>query len=155
THFALLESNGSVSNIELELVGYDGQIRNVLWTSVAMTDQSGKFVSSRCTLYDFTERRQLQQEVDALAALIAHDIKNHLVATAGVIELISDDLDSNLSDESRAVMRTLQTSNQDQLQALNNLINLWAAGERMPPENVEVKGFIEEAARLVGELARM
>ncbi|PWT97592.1 MAG: hypothetical protein C5B53_07850 [Candidatus Melainabacteria bacterium] len=152
TQFALLASQGTISNIELEMLKPNGQIRNVLWSSVARHDEKGKLVTTRCTVFDLTERKHLQQEVDALAALIAHDIKNHLVATAGVIELITEDHDSKLSDESKAIMKTLQLSNHDQLQALNNLINLWAAGERTAPEEVDVYVFVQEAANLVREL---
>lgn len=154
-NFALLESRGFASNVELELVGTSGEIRNVLWSSMASNDQNGRMVASRCTLFDFTERKALQQELDALAALIAHDIKNHLVATAGVMEHIADDMESQLSNESKAIMKTLQVSNQDQLQSLNNLINLWAAGVRMPSEELDIRVYTEEAASLVAELGRL
>jgi signal transduction histidine kinase len=154
-HFKTLAATGSIDNVELELIGAGGKIRNVLWSSLARIDDAGNLLSTRCTLFDVTERAQLRREFDALAALIAHDIKNHLVATAGVMELIREDPDCTIGDESSTVVNSLRLSNQDQLQALNNLINLWAAGAQTSPEAVDVSTLMREAADLVADVAQL
>jgi len=154
-HFTTLSSTGSLNNVELELVGTKGETRNVLWSSIAINDSSGKLFATRCTLFDITERSQLQEELDVLTALIAHDIKNHLVATAGVMEFMVDDRTSTISAEARPVIDGLRLSNQDQLQALNNLINLRTAGAYAQAEDANVSSLLDEAAGLVAEVARL
>jgi signal transduction histidine kinase len=154
-NFATLIAEGSVNNVELELVDPSGEIRNALWSSVAITDKKGKLLTTRCTLFDITERSRLQKDLDALAGLIAHDVKNHMVATAGVLELISEDPECRIGPDTAPVVQSLRISNQDQLQALNNLINLWAARKRAENEEINVSTLVNDAVSLVADAAKL
>jgi PAS domain S-box-containing protein len=92
---------------------------------------------------------------DAMAALIAHDIKNHLVATAGVLDLIAEDPACEIGPDTAPVVQSLRISNQDQLQSLNNLINLWAARKRSMDQETDVSALISEAIALVSDAAKL
>lgn len=92
---------------------------------------------------------------DAIAALIAHDIKNHLVATAGVLDLIAEDPACQIGPDSAPVVQSLRISNQDQLQSLNNLINLWAARKHSIDQETDVSVLIGEAVALVSDAAKL
>jgi PAS domain S-box-containing protein len=66
--FAYLREHGAVSDVELELVHRSGTVRPVLVSSTAVRDPAGRYVSSRTTLTDLTERKRAEAEVRRLNA---------------------------------------------------------------------------------------
>jgi sigma-B regulation protein RsbU (phosphoserine phosphatase) len=64
THYApLLQMQGSVREIAVDLVCADGRTLPVLMNSVLRTDESGAPPISRTTIFDATERRSYEQEL--------------------------------------------------------------------------------------------
>lgn len=64
THYApLLQMQGSVKEIALELVRADGSRVPALVNSVLHTDQAGRPMAIRTTVFDATERRRYEQEL--------------------------------------------------------------------------------------------
>ena len=61
--FPVFRSQGWIKDLEFELVRKDGSSLNVLLTGVAVYDRSGKYVMSRSTVYDITERRRAEQQL--------------------------------------------------------------------------------------------
>ena len=55
--FPRLKAEGSVRDIEFDLVRKDGSILPVLVSATAVTDASGNYLMSRSMVYDMTERR--------------------------------------------------------------------------------------------------
>jgi two-component system sensor kinase FixL len=81
-HFPRFMQNGSVSDIEFEMVRKDGSVLPVLLNATVARDRSGAFVSARSTVFDMTERRRAEAAireserfaravVDALTARLA------------------------------------------------------------------------------------
>jgi PAS domain S-box-containing protein len=66
--FAYLREHGAVSDVELEVVHRSGAVRPVLVSSTAVRDTDGRYVSSRTTLTDLTERKRAEAEVRRLNA---------------------------------------------------------------------------------------
>jgi PAS domain S-box-containing protein len=60
-------AHGSAADVELELVRADGTTFPVLLNSSAETDAAGRFVRSRTTLTDLTERKRAEAATRALA----------------------------------------------------------------------------------------
>jgi PAS domain S-box-containing protein len=60
-------TGGSVRDIEYEIVSRDGATRAVLLSSTAARDEAGRFLKSRTTLYDVTERKQAERRANQLA----------------------------------------------------------------------------------------
>jgi PAS domain S-box-containing protein len=64
-NFPGFKERGWVKDLEYELVRKDGTVFPVVLSATAITDKSGKFLMSRSSLFDITER---QRAVEALAA---------------------------------------------------------------------------------------
>lgn len=60
-NFPLLSQRGWVSNYEFDFVRKDGTLLPVLLNGMAIRDEAGKFLRSRCTLIDITSRKQAEQ----------------------------------------------------------------------------------------------
>ena len=64
-NFPGFKERGWVKDLEYEMVRKDGTVFPVVLSATAITDKSGKFLMSRSSLFDITER---QRAVEALAA---------------------------------------------------------------------------------------
>lgn len=61
--FLRFKEQGEVRDLEVELVRKDGSIFPVLLSATAARDAQGRFVMSRSTLFDLTERKRLELEL--------------------------------------------------------------------------------------------
>lgn len=66
-HFPEFLKYGQIRDLEFELVRKDGSTMPVLVSATAIKDQAGQLVMSRTTMFDITERKQLERELDRLA----------------------------------------------------------------------------------------
>jgi two-component system sensor kinase FixL len=62
-NFPRLKKQGFVSNLEFEMIRKDGTVFPVLLNSTAIYDGSGEYVMSRSTLFDNTERKQIEAKL--------------------------------------------------------------------------------------------
>lgn len=103
THFApLLQMQGFVNEIALDLIRRDGQQLPVLVNSVQKRDASGRPVLNRTTIFNASDRRKYEEELrlarkraedalylrDQFLALASHELKTPLAAVLGHIELL-------------------------------------------------------------------
>ena len=104
--FPVLKERGWMDNLEFELIRKDGSRLPVLLNATAIKDDEGRYIMSRSTLFDITERRQAEQErrvleerlqraekMEALGTLaggVAHDLNNVLGIVVGYSELLLD-----------------------------------------------------------------
>jgi len=61
--FALFLEQGSAHDLEYQLVCNDGSIKYILLSATSVRDEQGKFLMSRSTLYDITERKRAEELV--------------------------------------------------------------------------------------------
>ncbi|HSH95264.1 MAG TPA: PAS domain S-box protein [Roseimicrobium sp.] len=66
--FPLLKERGSVRDLEFEICRKDGSTFTVLLSATAARDTGGRFVMSRATLIDISERKKAEQQIEKLAA---------------------------------------------------------------------------------------
>lgn len=106
--YTRLQTQGRINDVELDVVRKDGSVFTVLQNTEAITDQEGRFVQSRSTIFDITQLKKTQSElrtkhleltgayedlrrkqelilmqekmasIGMLAAGVAHEIKNPL-----------------------------------------------------------------------------
>jgi PAS domain S-box-containing protein len=67
--FPKFKEQGSVHDIEYEMVRKNGTIMPVLLNATAVKDAAGNFVMSRSTVFDITERRLAEQQLDRFFTL--------------------------------------------------------------------------------------
>ena len=68
--FARLKVDGVVNNVELEIARKDGTTLPVLASSTAIRDSDGRYLASRTTLTDLTERKRAEAAVQLFADVV-------------------------------------------------------------------------------------
>lgn len=66
-NFPKFLAQGSIQNLEFELLVKDGRTLPILLNATAIRDSDGTYVMSRSTVFDITERKALERELDRLA----------------------------------------------------------------------------------------
>ncbi|MEY4100165.1 MAG: hypothetical protein RL300_1336, partial [Pseudomonadota bacterium] len=66
-NFPKFMAQGSIQNLEFELLVKDGRIMPVLLNATAIRDIDGTYVMSRSTVFDITERKAMERELERLA----------------------------------------------------------------------------------------
>lgn len=62
-NFSVFKESGILNNLELEFVRKDGNVLPVIISATAIYDENGKYVSSRSTMVDNTERKAIEAEI--------------------------------------------------------------------------------------------
>jgi len=65
--FPLFLQTGRLHDAEFELLHADGSTRPVIVSATAVRDAQGRFLRSRTTVFDITERKKLERRLDQLA----------------------------------------------------------------------------------------
>ncbi|MDY7225977.1 PAS domain-containing hybrid sensor histidine kinase/response regulator [Hyalangium rubrum] len=139
THYApLLRMQGFVNEISFELVCKNGRPLPVLINSVQKQDAAGTPAFHRTTLFNITDRKLYERELllarrqaeqAELAArakadfvsMVSHEIRTPMNAILGLAGLL---LQTELNSEQQKYLHLLQSSSENLLELLNNILDL-------------------------------
>ncbi|MBI4563749.1 MAG: PAS domain S-box protein [Planctomycetes bacterium] len=157
-HFARFKEEGSIRDLEIQMVRRDGSVFSVLLGATAILDAQGHFVSSRFTLFDITDRvtlenqlRQAQQMevIGRLAGGVAHDFNNLLTPILGYTSLLLERLDPN--DPLREEIEEIRKAGQ-RAAGLTQQILAFSRRQVLQPKVLDLNGLISDAAKLLRRL---
>ena len=136
THYApLLQMQGFVNEVALEITRHDGRILPVLVNARQKCDERGAPLFNRIMLFDSTDRRRYERELllarrkaeqiardkADLIAMLSHDIRNPLNAVMGVVQMLER---SGLSEQQHRLVRLLKSASGNMLNLLNHVLDL-------------------------------
>jgi len=140
--FPVLKERGWMDNLEFELIRKDGTRLPVLLYATAIKDDKGRYIMSRSTLFNITERRQAEQErrvleerlqraekMEALGTLaggVAHDLNNALGVVVGYSELLLERIDESSAIRPHVV--NIMTSGEKAAAIVQDLLTLARRG---------------------------
>lgn len=134
-HAPLLQMQGFVNAVALEMVCADGRILPVLINSRQTRDADGAPLFTRITVFDATDRRRYERELLVarrkaeqvardkadLINMLSHDIRNPLNALMGVVQLLER---GELPEGQRRFVGILKSSSEHMLNLLNKVMEL-------------------------------
>ncbi len=137
-NFARLKALGLVRDIEYEIVRRDGTTLPVLLNGTAIRDEDGRYLSSRSTLYDITDRkcaehalRQAKESAEEATrvkseflANMSHELRTPLNAIIGFSEVLKDGLIGELPPEQREYVTDIFSSGKHLLSLINDILDL-------------------------------
>lgn len=87
-------------------------------------NDQGEIIGGVTVLQDITKSVKLKQQRDALATLITHDLKNHLIAESGVLEILVDELGNSVNPEIKIMLTEQVAGNFKYLELASTLVEL-------------------------------
>ncbi len=89
-------------------------------------NEQGDFTGGVLMLEDITDRYELAKQRDAVMAIIAHDLKNPLLGSQRIYELLLRNNFGSLNDHQEDAIKTLSRANDNCLHILKNLLQLFS-----------------------------
>jgi PAS domain S-box-containing protein len=161
THYApLLQMQGTVREIAVDLVCANGQRLPALINSVLRRDSAGQPVLARTTVFNATDRKEYERELlrerqraekaaQAKAdfiAMVSHEIRTPLNAITGVAHLLGA---TELSHQQQKLVKILRSSSGNLLSLINDILDFSKieAGKMAPEERLlELRQLIQDLA---------
>ena len=159
THYApLLQMQGSVDEIALDLVRRDGSRLPVLLNSVQLRDASGAPLLNRTTIFNASERREYERELlvarrraeqadqakARFLSTVSHEIRNPLSAISLAAELLDR---TELNPKQQRYVRNLTSGAQSLLALVNDILDyskIEAGAVTLDEHRVDIRELVSE-----------
>ncbi|HXD10096.1 MAG TPA: response regulator, partial [Anaerolineales bacterium] len=175
--FPLFKEQGWIKDVEFDVICKDGYILPVLLNATAIYDGDGKFLQSRTTMFDITDRRKaevalLRSRDDLSAANVAleraarlkdefmanmsHELRTPLNAILGLSESLNEQVAGPLNEKQQRYIQTINESGRHLLQLINDILDLAKieAGQIvLHLSRVDLRAVCESSLVLVKQLA--
>jgi PAS domain S-box-containing protein len=113
--------SGVAVDVEYNLLNKDGSVLPVSINGTAVRDCEGNFLHTVAIVVNLTARKQADSDAKRLALLertqdlvrlLAHDLRNPLVASNRFLRLLQEGFMGSVTEEQRQVFKTMQSSNE-------------------------------------------
>jgi PAS domain S-box-containing protein len=162
---------GHVTNKEHTFVRKDGSKFKVLLNATAIYDSDGKYLMSRGSVIDITDRKQMEtdllkanqdlilmnEEKNHFLGIAAHDLKSPLQSILGLINLINI-RNHNLTPEQLEYFRYIQRSCMNMQTLIDNLLDINRIEQGMvagTPEEIQLSALSDNLMSTFLEQARI
>ncbi|PDW03202.1 response regulator [Candidatus Viridilinea mediisalina] len=136
--FPRFKERGWIKDLDLELCRKDGSNFPVLLSATALYDHNGDFVMSRSTIFDNSERKQVEQALllanaemertlrtrDEFLATMSHELRTPLNAVLALSESLLEQIHGPLTLGQKASLRQIEQSGRHLLDLINDILDL-------------------------------
>ncbi len=123
-------SEGYMNDREFTFLRKDGTSFPAVVNSVAVFNDKGEFVKSRSTVFDYSERKQteenlkaLNRELESFSYSVSHDLRAPLRAINGYTRILMEDYTGGLDSEARRMMNTVMFNAKKMSQLIDDLLS--------------------------------
>lgn len=169
--FPRLKAQGWIKDVEFEMTRKDGSTFPVLLNATAICDEHGKFIRSRSTMADITERKQAELQLqaanvalekaaklkDEFLANMSHELRTPLNAIIGLSESLQTGTYGELAPRQESTLNVIRESGQHLLELINDILDLSkieAGMLELQYETIDVRAICEASLLMVNEPAR-
>lgn len=135
--FAILKINGYKNDIDCHMLCKNKSIVNVMLSASVVMDRQGNLAGVRCSLFDNTERKRAQeetkllnQELEAFAYSVSHDLRAPLRSINGYTQILKDDFSEKVDAEGKRVINVIVNNAKKMGQLIDDLLNFSRTGRK-------------------------
>jgi PAS domain S-box-containing protein len=136
--FPAFVERGWLRDVELEWKRKDGSILPISVSATAIRDERGRFVMSRSTVFDNTERKRVAEAMrlanaemeramrlkDEFLANMSHELRTPLNGILTLAEVLLEEVYGALNERQQRGLRHIETSGRHLLTLINDLLDL-------------------------------
>ena len=166
TMFPLGLEQGWLKGVEFDYVRKDGSTFCGALNATVVRDAQGRYVTSRTSLYDITDRKQAElrirqlnaqldqravelemtnKELESFSYSVSHDLRSPLRAIDGFSRMIEEDYANRLDDEGRRILQVIRDNSKKMGQLIDDLLAFSRLG-RKPVEAaaIDMDALVDE-----------
>lgn len=165
----ILKKEGHLENLEFEFVRKDKSTFPVLINTIAYFDSNGNFLLNRSTVYDISQRKQLEQklkeansylthlneEKNRFLGIAAHDLKNPINAIFSLAQLLKRS--SNLKEGDLEYLNLIEGTVVKMKMLIEKLLDLnriEQSGSLVQARNVNMETFLNHVVKSFSEISK-
>ena len=169
--FPAFKQQGSIRDLELEILRKDGSVLPILVSATAVYDQDGKYLTSRSTLSDDTSRKHAMETLrlanaemkramrmkDEFLANMSHELRTPLNAILGLSESLLEQTAGPINEKQQKYLGTVNESGRHLLELINDILDLAKieSGQiKIDPGRVNINAVCEASLRMIKQLAQ-
>lgn len=146
---------GAVHDLEFELIRKDGTTFPVILNSTAITTPDGKYVKSRSTVMDNTERKKAQlrildlnQELEGFTYSVSHDLRAPLRSIIGYATILKEEYYEKMDEEARRITGVIIKNTVRMGQLIDDLLDFSRLGRKQVSFSmINMKDVVESIVR--------
>lgn len=138
SNFPVFKERGEIRDLEFDMVRKDGTVLPVLLSATAVKDAGGRYLHSRSTVIDFTDRKlaraeleKLNQslvaanaELEAFSYSVSHDLRAPLRSIDGFSHALLEDYDGVIDGTGKDYLCRVRAATQRMGHLIDDLLNL-------------------------------
>jgi PAS domain S-box-containing protein len=135
--FERFKNNGEIFNIEFNFVRKDGSKFPVSLNAAALRERDGRFIKSRSTAFDISERKMaeakiwnLNHELEAFTYSVSHDLRAPLRSIDGYSRILQEDYPDKLDDEGKRVIQVIMNNAKRMGKLIDDLLDFSRLGRK-------------------------
>ena len=153
--FPRLKALGYVSNVEFDVIRKNGETFPVIVNAAAMKDERGKFIRSRTTVFDITERKKaeekvklLNSEMEAFTYSVSHDLRAPLRSIDGYARILKEDFGPGMDKEANRIMDVIMRNARRMGKLIDDMLDFSRVGRKDISRNrIDVDVMVDSIRR--------